>query len=164
MHAIGRETLQFLRRESKHCHAQACGGRPRDLARWYVACNDAGSSASERPVQLIAANTLSTAEVLSPAGEHVGKIVDFMIDTERGSVVYAVLATGGVLGVGAKMLAIPPEKLAYDSRRRSLSLGIDTAALDAAPGIDRANPPDHADQGMARERRRSHPSTSHNER
>jgi hypothetical protein len=62
------------------------------------------------------------------------------------------------------MLAIPPEKLAYDSRRRSLNLGIDTAALDAAPGIDRANPPDHADLGMTRTRPRLHPSTSRNER
>ena len=48
-------------------------------------------------MRLIAANTLSTAEVRSPAGEDVGKIVDFMLDTERGEAVYAVLAVGGVL-------------------------------------------------------------------
>ncbi len=90
----------------------------------------------------IAVNVLSTAEVRSPAGEDVGKIVDFMLDTERGSVVYAVLAVGGVLGVGAKMLAIPPQALKLDGNRRCLELAVDTATLDAAPGIDRANPPE----------------------
>jgi hypothetical protein len=92
----------------------------------------------------IAANVLSTAEVRSPAGENVGKIVDVMLDTEQGSVVYAVLAVGGVLGVGAKMLAIPPEDLRFDGARRCVELAVDTAALAAAPGIDRANPPEAA--------------------
>jgi hypothetical protein len=99
-------------------------------------------------VRLIAANTLSTAEVHSPAGEDVGKIVDFMLDTEHGTVVYAVLAVGGVLGVGAKMLAIPPAALRYDSGRRCLELTVSTAALDEASGIDRANPPERADAGL----------------
>jgi hypothetical protein len=92
----------------------------------------------------IAANVLSTAEVRSPAGEDVGKIVDFMLDTERGSVVYAVLAVGGVLGVGAKMLAIPPQALKLDRNGSCLDLAVDTATLDAAHGIDRANPPETA--------------------
>jgi hypothetical protein len=116
-------------------------------------------------VRLIAANTLSTAEVRSPAGETVGKVVDFMLDTERQSVVYAVLGVGGVLGVGAKMLAIPPASLAYDSDRGWLNLAVDTAALDAAPGIDRANPPDHAEAALKRERpQRSDNATSRNQR
>jgi hypothetical protein len=99
-------------------------------------------------MRLIAASTLSTAEVRSPAGENVGKIVDVMLDTERGTVVYAVLAVGGVLGVGAKMLAIPPQSLRYDSSARCLSLAVDTESLDEAPGFDRANPPEHADAAL----------------
>jgi hypothetical protein len=93
----------------------------------------------------VTANSLSTAEVRSPAGENLGKVVDFMLDTERGRVVYAVLATGGVLGVGAKMLAIPPDALRLRAEGGFLELDVDTAALDAAPGIDRANPPSRAD-------------------
>jgi PRC-barrel domain len=99
-------------------------------------------------VRPIAANVLSTAEVRSPAGDNVGKIVDFMLDTERGSVVYAVLAVGGVLGVGAKMLAIPPRNLRLDGSRRCLELAVDTATLDAAPGIDRANAPESVDAAL----------------
>ncbi len=96
----------------------------------------------------IAVNVLSNAEVRSPAGEDVGKIVDFMLDTERGSVVYAVLAVGGVLGVGAKMLAIPPQALKLDDNGHCLVVAVDTATLDAAPGIDRANAPETADAAV----------------
>jgi sporulation protein YlmC with PRC-barrel domain len=93
----------------------------------------------------IAANLLEAAEVRSPSGEDLGKIVDFMIDTERGTVEYAVLAVGGVLGVGAKMLAIPPESLALDGSGARIELSVDTGELAAAPGIDRANMPPTAE-------------------
>lgn len=96
-------------------------------------------------MRTVAANLLETAEVRSPAGENVGKIVDFMLDTERGEVVYAVLAVGGVLGVGAKMVAIPPQDLKLDAGGRCFELTVDTATLAEAPGFDRANPPDEAD-------------------
>jgi hypothetical protein len=117
-------------------------------------------------MRLVTANTVSTAAVLSPAGEDVGKIVDFMLDTQRHAVVYAVLAVGGVLGVGAKMLAIPPASLRYDGGRQALDLTVDTATLEEAPGIDRANPPDHADDALeARARQpRSTPPTSRSQR
>jgi len=99
-------------------------------------------------VHPVAANLLSTAEVRSPAGEHVGKIVDFMLDTERGSVEYAVLAVGGVLGVGAKMLAVQPGELRFDASRNCLEITVDTATLAALPGIDRANPPESANAAV----------------
>ena len=107
----------------------------------------------------IAANVLSAAEVRSPAGENVGKLVDFMLDTERGSVVYAVLAVGGVLGVGAKMLAIRPEDLHLDLNHRRVELTVDTATLAAAPGIDRANPPEAADATLLPSTRSARPHT-----
>ena len=92
-------------------------------------------------MRLISATSLSTAEVRSPAGENVGKIVDFMLDTGQRRVRYAVLSVGGVLGVGAKMLALPPQAMALDGNGRCVNLSLETAALDEAAGIDRANPP-----------------------
>jgi len=117
-------------------------------------------------VRLISANVLSTAEVRSPAGEDLGKVVDFMLDTEQRSVTYAVLAIGGVLGVGAKMLAIPPKALTFDSARRCLNVGLETAALEEAPGFDRANPPDDADAVLSAQARqpRMMPSNQRNVR
>jgi hypothetical protein len=106
-------------------------------------------------VRLIAANSLSTVEVRSPAGEDVGKVVDFMLDTEHGSVVYAVLAVGGVLGVGAKMLAVAPQALAYDRAKGCLNVAVDSATLAEAPGFDRANPPESAAAGVRSARTRT---------
>ena len=113
----------------------------------------------------IAANVLSTVDDRSPAGESVGKIVDVMLDTERGSVLYAVLAVGGVLGVGAKMLAIPPGSLKLDGSRQCVELAVDTETLETAPGIDRANPPEHASPVLhpSETAGRTHPG-SHNQR
>ena len=113
----------------------------------------------------IAANVLSTADVRSPAGENVGKIVDVMLDTERGSIVYAVLAVGGVLGVGAKMLAIPPANLKLALDGRCVELDVDTGTLEAAHGIDRANPPEHAEPALRPSAASGRtPADSHNER
>ena len=112
----------------------------------------------------IAANVLSTAEVRSPAGENVGKIVDVMLDTERGSMVYAVLAVGGVLGVGAKMLAIPPQSLKLRADRGCVELGVDTERLEAAPGIDRANLPEHAEPSLQQSARSAREIGLHNQR
>jgi hypothetical protein len=142
--------LQFLRRKRKDCAPLHLEPR-RDYWRngWYVACSEQMKPESRKaPVRPVAANVLSTAEVRSPAGEHVGKLVDFMLDTERGSVVYAVLAVGGVLGVGAKMLAVQPGELRFDARRRCLEIAVDSATLAAVPGIDRANPPETADAAV----------------
>jgi len=99
-------------------------------------------------VHPVVASVLSTAEVRSPAGEHVGKIVDFMLDTERGCVEYAVLAVGGVLGVGAKMLAVQTGELRFDAGRHCLELTVDTATLAARAGIDRARPPENAEAAV----------------
>jgi PRC-barrel domain protein len=99
-------------------------------------------------VRPVAAKTLSTAEVRSPAGEDVGKIVDFMLDTERASVLYAVLAVGGVLGVGAKMLAVAPGELRFDGGRGCLDITADAATLAVVRGIDRTNPPETADAAL----------------
>jgi len=99
-------------------------------------------------VRRVTANVLSTAEVRSPAGENVGKIVDFMLDTEHGSVEYAVLSVGGVLGVGAKMLAVKPDELRFDAGRHCLEITVDTATLAAHPGINRANPPESANAAV----------------
>jgi hypothetical protein len=102
----------------------------------------------------VAANDLCT-DVANRAGEKAGKIVDFMLDTERGSVVYAVVAVGSILGVATKLLAVAPEALGYDSGRRQVVLDLDAATLDDAPGFDRDNPPTSADGAIRTRARRA---------
>jgi len=59
---------------------------------------------------VLSADTLSGDAVVNSAGEKLGKIEDFMLDVESGRIRYAVLSFGGVLGIGNKLFAVPPER------------------------------------------------------
>ena len=41
------------------------------------------------------------------AGDEVGKIKDFVVDTKTGRIAYAALDFGGFLGIGDKLFAVP---------------------------------------------------------
>ena len=107
-------------------------------------------------MRLIAANSLADTEIVDRSGRTVGRIVDFMLDTEAGRMVYGVLAVGGVLGVGAKWLAVPALALELDSSQDRLVLTVDPALLEESAGFDRDNPPEHADLAIHQEAVRAH--------
>lgn len=106
-------------------------------------------------MRLIPAHSLVDTEVVDRNGQSLGEIVDFMLDTQARRVVYFVLAHGGVLGVAAKYLAVPPQALELESGKRRLTLTVDPALLEEAAGFDRDNPPETADNVLQREARRS---------
>jgi sporulation protein YlmC with PRC-barrel domain len=75
--------------------------------------------------------------VLDDGGEIVGSIADLMLDVERGRLAYAVIATGGFVGVGEKLFAVP--WCALRSAGRHFVLQGSRAALESGPSFD----PDH---------------------
>ena len=84
--------------------------------------------------------------VVNRAGESLGKIEELMLDLEKGRVAYAVLSFGGVLGMGAKLFAIPFEALKLDADRHHFTLDVDKDKLKNAPGFDKNNPPQASDR------------------
>ena len=64
---------------------------------------------------IIAADKVEGTAVYNMAGDKVGSIKNIMIDKLSGKVVYATLASGGVLGVGTKYYALPWNCLLYTS-------------------------------------------------
>jgi hypothetical protein len=102
-------------------------------------------------MRLVAARTLANVDVVDKQGKSLGHVIDFMLDTQARRVVYGVLAVGGVLGIGAKLLAVPPQALELDSGRRRFMLTVDPALLDEAVGFDRDNPPEQADGALLTE-------------
>jgi sporulation protein YlmC with PRC-barrel domain len=100
---------------------------------------------------VLSADTLSGDAVVNSAGESLGKIEDFMLDVESGRIRYAVLSFGGLLGIGSKLFAVPPEALAVDTERKCLVLDVDLERLEAAPGFDKDNWPNFADPTLGRE-------------
>lgn len=99
--------------------------------------------------QLMGANTLIGNDVYSQDEEDLGDIKEIMLDTNTGKVCYAVLSYGGFLGMGEKLFAVPWEALTLDTENKRYVLNVDSSKLDSAPGFDKDNWPNMADETWA---------------
>jgi hypothetical protein len=64
---------------------------------------------TEHPPGLLLADWVIGSNVENPAGETVARVDDLVIDHEDGRIEAVVLAVGGILGFGAKNVAVPYE-------------------------------------------------------
>lgn len=94
---------------------------------------------------VLASSTLNGENVRNAAGEDLGEIKDLMIDTASGTIQYAVLSFGGVLGMGDKLFAVPWNSMRLDTVNHCLVLDVPKERLKDAPGFDKDNWPDFAD-------------------
>src|SRR5262245_19008267 len=95
---------------------------------------------------LMGANTLIGNEVYNEEEEHLGEIQEIMLDTADGSVAYAVLSYGGVLGLGDKLFAVPWNALKLDTEHKRFVLNVAKDNLKNAPGFDKDSWPSMADR------------------
>ncbi|GAB3548989.1 hypothetical protein GCM10027343_30150 [Noviherbaspirillum agri] len=79
----------------------------------------------------------------------IGEIKDLVLDGGRGEVAYAVVSFGGVMGVGKKYHAIPWQALKPSDDGKHYVLNADKETIAQAPGFDKGNWPDMADQKWA---------------
>jgi sporulation protein YlmC with PRC-barrel domain len=100
---------------------------------------------------VMAADTLEGDDVVNAQGEDLGVIKSIMIDVPSGRVAYAVLSSGGFLGIGDKLFAIPWHALTLDADNKCFVLNIDKERLKNAPGFDKDHWPSMADQRWATE-------------
>ena len=96
--------------------------------------------------RVMSASSLAGDGVRNAAGEDLGKVKEIMIDLRSGRVAYAVLSFGGFLGAGDKLFAIPWNALTLDEDRKEFVLDVDKDTLKNAPGFDKDNWPDMADE------------------
>jgi sporulation protein YlmC with PRC-barrel domain len=94
----------------------------------------------------LTAKTLIGETVKNRQGESLGNVQDFMLDLEGGRIAYAVLSFGGVLGMGAKLFAVPWNAFELDTNDKTLVLEIDRDVLSNAEGFDKNNWPNVADR------------------
>lgn len=85
--------------------------------------------------RLSAATSFYARTVVDPAGEVLGSISDLMLDLERGRIAYAVVATGGFMGIGERLFAVPWKALR--AMGHQFVLECERSALDSAPAFDR---------------------------
>ena len=100
---------------------------------------------------IMAASTLAGNDVVNSQGQDLGKIKEIMVDVTGGWIAYAVLSSGGLLGIGDKLFAIPWGALLLDVERKCFILDVDAERLKQAPGFDKEHWPSMADPTWATE-------------
>jgi sporulation protein YlmC with PRC-barrel domain len=117
----------------------------RDTYGMYKNTNESGPGPA-----LMGADTLIGNDVHNHKGEDLGEIKEIMLDTKSGKVCYAVLSFGGFLTIGEKLFAVPWDALTLDTEHKCFVLNEEKDRLKAAPGFDKHNWPDMADETWAK--------------
>ena len=100
---------------------------------------------------IMSASSLEGDDVYNHLDEELGTIKEIMIDVHSGRVAYAVLSSGGFLGIGDKLFAIPWSALTLDINRKCFILNVEADRLKKAPGFDKDHWPAMADLSWANE-------------
>ncbi|MEX0706867.1 MAG: PRC-barrel domain-containing protein [Woeseia sp.] len=94
---------------------------------------------------LLSADTITGDEVCNMQDDELGTIQDLMVDINDGKIRYAVLASGGFLGMGGRLFAVPWKALKQDKENNRFMLDVDIERLKNAPGFDKDDWPNMAD-------------------
>src|ERR1035438_2800120 len=92
----------------------------------------------ERPGCSKKASDLIGMEVKNNENEKLGKVDDLVVDVESGRIVYVILSTGGFIGIGDTLNAVPPGALRRNVANKTLHLDADKVKLTAAPKFEMA--------------------------
>ncbi len=95
--------------------------------------------------RLMTASILEGDKVVNRLGEDLGEIDEIMLDVPRGRIAYAVMSSGGFLGMGEKLFAIPWGALTLDTDNKCFVLDVDKQRMQDAPGFDKDNWPSMPD-------------------
>ena len=81
----------------------------------------------------MAASTLAGDDVLDASGDKLGTLNEIMLDVPSGRIAYAVLSSGGFLGIGDKLFAIPWRALTLDAENKCFRLDVSKDRMEEAP-------------------------------
>ncbi|MGF6708775.1 PRC-barrel domain-containing protein [Pseudomonas frederiksbergensis] len=112
---------------------------------------DVGSEEQGPGPDLMGADTLIGNDVYNHNEEDLGDIKEIMLDVRSGRVSYAVLSFGGFLSMGEKLFAVPWNALTLDTVNKRFVLNVEKERLENAPGFDKDNWPNMADESWATE-------------
>jgi len=106
---------------------------------------------TRRDAVLLATTDLYRDNVYDPAGKFLGEIEELVLDIHSGHVAYAIMAVGGFLGMGQKMIAIPWSAITIDRVYQRCVVNIDLERLIEAPSLDGDPVPRMADPRWAKQ-------------
>ncbi|MDP3531429.1 PRC-barrel domain-containing protein [Methylicorpusculum sp.] len=99
-------------------------------------------ASNESMQQVTKASKIIGTPVKNPNGDNLGNIKELVIDPWSGKVIYAVLSSGGVLGMGDKLFIVPWKALNWPLNKEYYVLDLSKSTLTSAPGFDKKHWPD----------------------
>ncbi len=99
------------------------------------------------PAGLVRASEMMNKAVYNSNEEQVGTIYDVVLDQKSGKIAYVALSTGGFLGLGDKMFAVPYDAFStrIQDEERVCVLNVSQESLESAQGFNQDNWPNQAD-------------------
>jgi sporulation protein YlmC with PRC-barrel domain len=89
--------------------------------------------------------------VKNSQGEALGKIHDLVLNFDNGDIAYVVISSGGLLGMGDTLHAVPWKALSLNSQADGFILNIDQTAWKNAPSFKENDWPEVADREWNRQ-------------
>jgi sporulation protein YlmC with PRC-barrel domain len=97
------------------------------------------------------AKTVIGMDVKNSQGEALGKIHDLVLNFDHGDIAYVVISSGGLLGLGDTLHAVPWKALSLNSQADGFILNIDQTAWKNAPSFKENDWPEVADREWNRQ-------------
>ncbi len=94
------------------------------------------SAEAPRLGHLQKANEIIGMEVKNPQDQKLGKVKDLAIDMASGRIVEVFLSTGGFIGLGDKIVAVPPAAFTCDAAGKVLVINADQEKIKTAPEFE----------------------------
>ena len=99
--------------------------------------------------QVQKASKLMGTSVNNLQAEKLGKVENFLVDLPSGRIVAVIVASGGFLGMGGELSAVPPSALRFTTDRDSLQLDASKEMLSNAPHFKANQWPDFSQPSYA---------------
>lgn len=105
----------------------------------------AGKTAEDHRVNAFMVEKIIGSKVINMKGESIGKVENLVVDIDTGRILFAVLESGGFLGIGDKLLPVPWESLAALPSEGLFFLNQSKEQMEKAPAFDKNNLPNMGD-------------------
>lgn len=92
----------------------------------------------------MSASSITGDDIKNNQGETLGSVHDIMLDCSSGKIAYVVMTSGGFLGMGNKLFAIPMSALTLDTDEKCLRLDASQETFEESEGFDKNNWPNMA--------------------
>lgn len=94
------------------------------------------------PVRILTASSMIGDKVFNKTGDDMGKIMDIMLNVDRGNIEYVIIAFGGFMGMREKYFAVPFEALILDADQQAFIIDQNKESFETHPGLDKGHWPE----------------------